>query len=92
MEFLPAWASDLSGWGTVGILVLLIAMGRLVPKSALDRERENTKTWQDAWKTERAANLEKSEQVAELLEIGRTTEKVMGALQEAARDGGEVSP
>ncbi|MFB7798926.1 hypothetical protein [Isoptericola sp. NPDC056134] len=88
MDFLPQWASDLSGWGVVAVMVVMLLTGRgLATRREVDAEKARADTWQDAWRTEHARNAEKDAQMTELLEIGRTSAKVLEAIQAARKEG-----
>lgn len=73
--------------GPIGLIVLALmlpylqlARGKLVPRSALDDEREDTKHWRDAHNLSEQARLTSAAQVSELLEHARTTDAFIRAL------------
>ena len=85
-----------SGWAIVCVFVLLIALGRLVPKNTHDRElklaNEATERAQheaNEWRTESRIKdqqlLEKDIQLKHMAEVGKTVETVMGSLQSLQR-------
>jgi hypothetical protein len=84
IDGIPVWMSDLSGWGVVAILVVMLLTGRgLATRREVDAEKARADTWQTAWTTERATRQEESEQNRELLENSRTTVRVLKAIQQA---------
>ena len=88
--------SDLAGlpWqglglgGLVTLAVLFLFTGRLVPKSVYDKMEESKNKEIDRWiqVAERAENLadKQSDQITQLLEGGRTTARVVEAIQQVA--------
>ncbi|MEW1565817.1 hypothetical protein AB0454_22860 [Streptomyces sp. NPDC093509] len=80
----------------VTLVVLLILLGRLVPRSVLEDVRHDRDarvaevlaerdTWREAHRESEAARLEAQGQVGELLELSRTADHVLRAIR------GEVS-
>lgn len=80
---------ELTGWGIVGLVVLLIVFGRLVPRGtfrALERERDH---WRAASETLRDTNAVQARTIEKQLVVGETVERVMGAVQSShGVDGG----
>lgn len=72
--------TDLSAGALVAILVLLIAVGRLVPRATLDRETKNSDYWRAAHMTSEVARAELSRSVDVLLELSRTTDAFIRSL------------
>lgn len=72
--------TDLGASGLVAITVLLILMGRLVPKSVAD-------AWKDAYFKEKEAGQIKDQQVADLAAAARVSARALDALPRAT--GGE---
>lgn len=82
----------------VTLVVLLILLGRLVPRSVLqdvraDRDARIAEiaaerdTWRDAHKESEAARIDAQSQVGELLELSRTADHVLRSLRgEVPRD------
>lgn len=87
IDGIPVWMSDLSGWGVVAILVVMLLTGRgLATRREVDAEKARADTWQAAWSAAMATIKEKEEHDGELIENSRTTVKVLKALQaQAAR-------
>jgi hypothetical protein len=79
----------LSLLGPTGALVAIVmfpylqmARGKLVPRSALDDEREDTLEWREAHRISEAARGQLAEQVNELLEHARTSDALLRSLTE----------
>lgn len=86
MDFLPQWASDLSGWGVVAVGVLMLLSGRgLATRREVDAEKARADKFQHAWELLMKARQEDVDHLAELMENSRTTVRVMEALQDQAR-------
>lgn len=87
IEGIPPGVMDLSGWGVVGLIVILLLLGRggIAFRREVDAEKSRADTWQDAWKAERAAAQERAEQWSELLELARAADRVLTALDNARR-------
>ncbi|NUS82774.1 MAG: hypothetical protein HOY75_08470 [Streptomyces sp.] len=77
----------------VVFVVLLILLGRLVPRSVLEDVRKDRDarvaevlaerdTWRDAHRESEAARIEAQAQVGELLELSRTADHVLRSLRE----------
>jgi len=64
----------------LGITVLLILIGRLVPKSTLDRETAEKDKWRQAYEAEREARAISDAQTAELLELAKTADRILVAM------------
>lgn len=69
--------------GLVILFVLAILTGKLVPKSTLDNERENSKTWREVATTQQAINGEHSASLSELLSSSRATTHALQEIQAA---------
>lgn len=93
MDFLPQWASDLSGWGLVAIAFLMLITGKgLATRREVDAAEKRAETYRIAMETAVAALREKAEHDGkrekredELIENSRTTVRVLEVLQ-AARE------
>lgn len=85
IEGIPIDIGQVSGWGVVGILVVMLLTGRgLATRREVDAAERRADTWQDAWKTAMAASEEKDAQNVELLENSRTAVRILQALPEPA--------
>ena len=71
---------DLSSSAILGITVILILTGRIVPKHTCDNLREEVKSWREAYEKEREARLQLQNQNGLLLETARTSSAVLNAL------------
>lgn len=88
IDGIPLDVSNLSGWGVVAVVVLMLLTGRgIATRREVDAEKARADLWQTAWTAERARNDEAFEGLAELLEIGRTTNKVLDVLHQQAKGG-----
>ncbi|MDX3527126.1 hypothetical protein P1P75_11900 [Streptomyces sp. ID05-39B] len=76
----------------VTLVVLLIFLGRLVPRSVLEDVRKDRDarvaeilaerdTWRDAHRESERARMEAQSQVGELLELSRTADHVLRAIR-----------
>ncbi len=83
---------DLSVSALLGIAVLLILLGRLKPKSDVDRADAAADKWRLAYEAEKEARAAADAQAAELLEVARTTHQIVvalfGATEGKRRSGG----
>lgn len=95
------WGVSLADVGPTTLLVivvLLVLTGRLVPKSALDYERENSRAWQTSSQTKDETISELKGAVTELLPLARSTDHAIRSLQwvgqqhGVAVEQGEESP
>lgn len=69
--------SDLTAGALLGICVILILLGRLVPRSVLkDKDRE-AQQWHAAFTVERQARMEADSQARELINLARSTHKIV---------------
>ncbi len=85
IDGIPLSISDLSGWGVVAILAVMLLTGRgLATQREVRAEKERADSWQAAWSVSQQSNREKDEQIAELLEHSRTTVKVLEGLSRAS--------
>ena len=76
----------------VTLFVLLILLGKLVPRSVVDDVRKDRDdrlqaligerdAWREAYRESEAARMESQTQVGELLELSRTAEHVLRAIR-----------
>jgi hypothetical protein len=73
------WA-QIGPTGLLTILVLLILIGRLVPRRTLEDVLHDRDEWRAAHRISEAARVESARQVEELLEHARTTDEIIRAL------------
>ena len=82
--------TDLGLTGLMGLVVLLILTGRLVPRSTLLDMREERDTWRAAHVESEAARQAEREQVTELLELSRTAGHVLTSLPKSREVGADA--
>jgi hypothetical protein len=98
LDALPLSGWELTGWGIVAIVVVLLLQlvawllrrifsGELVTRREVDAEKERADTWQQAWEASQAGHREKDEALIELLQLGRTSARLLEGLQQAAAGG-----
>lgn len=96
MDLAAFSALDLSAAGLLAIAILLILIGKLVPRSVVqdmrtDRDsrlteaRHEIQNWKSAYETEAESRRLQAHQLGELLELAKVTEHFVRSLQEAAR-------
>ncbi len=61
----------------LGICVLMLFLGKIVPRSTLVDAQEDARSWRDAYEHERAAHAETSAQLGASLEQGRLTNAIL---------------
>jgi hypothetical protein len=71
---------DLGAGTLVGIFFLLMFLGRIKPKSDVDRAEEAAEKWRLAYEAEREARALSDAQTAELLELAQTTHQIIVAM------------
>lgn len=87
---------NLSLSGLLGLAILLVLLGGLIPKYVVnqirqDRDarlaeaREEITNWRKAYQTSEESRSLLSQQVGELLELGKTTDSFIRSLQIAAQ-------
>ncbi|WP_431781692.1 hypothetical protein [Streptomyces chumphonensis] len=86
-EFAGITALDLGAGALLGIVILLILTGRLVPRSTLEDVRAERDTWRTAHQVSEEARLAALRQNDELTELARTGVRALDALPRP----GEVS-
>jgi hypothetical protein len=73
LEGLPV--RDLSLGTLLGLAILLILFGRLIPSSTYKEKKEECERWRLAYETERDARQVSDIQTVELLELAKTTQE-----------------
>lgn len=72
--------TDFSAPTILGIAILLLLFGKIVPRSTLaDKERESER-WRLAYEAEKEARITSDAQTAELLEVAKTTNSIVVAM------------
>jgi hypothetical protein len=78
--FLDLSLTTISSAGLLGITVLLILFGRLIPLSTLRDKQEEAERWRQAYEAERKARGIADAQTNELLEVAKTTHSIIAAM------------
>lgn len=84
--------ADLTAPTLLGITVLLLLLGRIVPRATYQDKAKESEKWRLAYEAEAKARATSDAQTAELLEVARTTHKIIVAVfgaEERARRAGE---
>lgn len=76
---------DLSSSVLLGLCVLLILTGRLVPRAILKDKDAESERWRNAYEAEREARAVSDEQTADLVELARTTNDIVSVAFGPAR-------
>lgn len=71
---------DLTAPGLLGVAVLMILFGVLVPRRTLLDKSKEAENWRNAYEKEREARATSDAQTAELLEVTKTTYNIVFAL------------
>lgn len=74
--------AELTERGVLLIVVLLILTGRLVPRSSLKDERQDTERWRVAHEVSETARAAQSEQIRELLTQSEMTVALLKSITE----------
>lgn len=85
---------DLTAPALLGITVLLIFLGRIIPRPFYQEKAVEADRWREAYEKEREARLASDAQTAELLEVAKTTHNIIVAVfhnSELIRRGGDLS-
>lgn len=70
---------DLTAPTLLGMFVLMVFLGLLIPRYIYKEKVEEAKIWREAYYTERLARSTTDAQTAELLELAKTTQKIIEA-------------
>lgn len=80
----------------LGITVLLLLTGRIVPRVTLNDKAEEAERWREAYEAEREARNTSDAQTAELLEVAHLTHAIINAMftetQHIRQTGGSHVP
>lgn len=85
--------SLLSASALLGLTVLLLLTGRIVPRSTLVDKIDEAERWRQAYEVEREARRISDAQTSELLEVAKTTHAIISAMattSEHLRGGARV--
>lgn len=66
--------------GLVGIAVVLLLTGRIVPRATLRDKQIEADQWRAAYEKERDTRIASDSQTVELLEVVKTTNKIVTAM------------
>jgi hypothetical protein len=66
----------------LGIAILMLLTGRLVPRSTYQDKTKEAEQWRQAYEAERSARTKSDAQTRELLEIARMSEHFLSAVFE----------
>jgi hypothetical protein len=79
-------ASVLTVGGLLGLAVLLVLTGRLVPRRTLVDKIAEAERWREAYEHAEEARAEQAEQIGELVELARTTHAAIASLPRRRSD------
>jgi len=85
--------ADLTAPTLLGLTVLLLLLGRIVPRTTLLEKAKEAEKWRLAYEAEKERATTSDAQTAELLEVARTTHSIIVAVfgaEERARRSGEA--
>ena len=71
--------------GLLGLFVLLMFLGKIVPRSTLLDKQKEADQWREAYEAEREARASSDAQTVELLEVSKTTHAISMAMFDAIR-------
>lgn len=86
VELLRIPAESLTLGGLLGLAVLAVLLGWLVPRRTLTDQQRETEHWRAAFENAEQARAEQAEQIRELAEVGRTTNAMIAALPRRRSD------
>lgn len=69
----------------LGIAILLLLTGRIVPRTTLQDKAQEAADWKAAYEKEREARVSSDKQTAELLEVSKTTHSISVAMFDVVR-------
>lgn len=78
LEGIPV--KDLTAPTLLGLAVIFILLGMLVPRYIYNEKKEECEKWRLAFEAERKARETSDKQTAELLELAKTTNKIITAM------------
>lgn len=86
MELLGLDPSQIGLTGLVALVVLLILFGLLVPRKNLTDVQKDRDAWRTAYETSERTRAEQTVQLAELVELAKTTNVMISALPKRRSD------
>ena len=78
--------ANLTAASLLGIAVLMVFLGYLIPRATYKEKAAESDRWQKAYEAERKARVESDAQTRELLELAKLTHSVIVAAFEATGD------
>lgn len=72
--------SNLTAPTLLGIAILMMLLGRLLPKSTYNEKAQEAERWRQAYEAERLARATADAQTAQLLELAKTTHAIIVAM------------
>lgn len=85
---------NLSAGVLVGVAVLMVFLGLLVPRRFFNDKAKEADKWYEAYKTEREARMKSDAQTTKLLELAETTNSIVvsafGGVERNRRSEGEA--
>lgn len=90
-------AGSIGATGILAIVVLLVLMGKLVPRRTLEDTLKERDDWRAAHGVSEEARIELQQQVGELLQLSRLTTTFiqtipLGIMKSREEGGGDVAP
>lgn len=87
LDGIPLNVVDLSGWGVVAIIVLLLLTGKggIALRREVDAERQHSQTWREAYETVVAREAVRDDAIRELTVSAETQTRFLTALDEDRR-------
>lgn len=82
---------DLTPPTLLAVVFLMVMLGLIIPRYIYNEKKEECEKWRLAYEAERAARATSDAQTAELLELAKTTHKIIAATfstTERIRSGG----
>ena len=85
--------TSLSAPAILGLAVILIFLGKIVPRSYYLEKKEESDRWREAYEAEREARAAADSQSTELLELAKTTHSLITAVfansEQVKRESGD---
>lgn len=87
LDGIPLNVSELSGWGVVAIIVILLLTGKggIALRREVDAERQHAQTWREAYETVVAREAVRDDAIRELTVSAETQTRFLTALDEDRR-------
>lgn len=85
-ELIQIPAESLTLGGLLGLAVLAVLAGWLVPRRTLTDQQRQAEHWRTAYENSEKARAEQADQIRELSELARTTNAMIAALPRRSND------